>query len=51
MEDVRGEVTRTLLRGAGYAKDNRIPPLGFDKEAVPEDVAVEGTAFSDGSFR
>ena len=43
-------VTYTLLRGAQYLKDNRLTPKGFDKLAVPDDVAVRGLAFDDANF-
>lgn len=29
MQDVSGNVTRTILRAASFVKDNRIPPKGF----------------------
>ena len=45
-----GEVTYTLLRGAQYLKDNRLTPKGFDKLAVPSDVAVLGLAMNDDDF-
>jgi hypothetical protein len=45
-----GEVTYTLLRGAQYLKDNRLTPKGFDKLAVPSDVAVRGLAMNDDDF-
>jgi len=51
MENVDGEVTRTLLRAAGYAKDNRIPPMGFQATEVPSDIAVRGAATADGNFQ
>lgn len=44
------QVTYTLLRGAQYLKDNRLTPNGFDKLAVPSDVAVRGLAFDDDDF-
>ena len=44
------QVTYTLLRGAQYLKDNRLTPNGFDKLAVPSDVAVRGLAFKDADF-
>jgi hypothetical protein len=48
--DVDDGVTTTLLRGAGYLKDNRLLPTGFDKSAVEDDVAVYGNAGEDASF-
>ena len=39
MGDTEGMVTTVLLKGAGYVKDNRLLPHGFDKAAV--DTAVE----------
>ena len=44
------QVTYTLLRGAQYLKDNRLTPKGFNKLAVPDDVAVRGLAFDDANF-
>jgi hypothetical protein len=48
--DANGAVTTTLLRGAGYLKDNRLLPQGFEKSAVPVDIAVQGQAFADPDF-
>jgi len=45
-----GAVTYTLLRGAQYLKDNRLTPQGFNKLAVPDDVAVLGEAMNDANF-
>lgn len=39
-----GNVTQTLLRAVEYLKDNRQTPAGFDKNRIPDNVAVEGTA-------
>lgn len=50
MQDVNGAVTYTLLRAAGYRKDNRIPPAGFDKNAVGDDVRIAGEAMNDPDF-
>jgi len=50
MGDSDSNVTYTLLRGAQYLKDNRLTPEGFDKLAVPSDVAVRGLAFDDANF-
>ena len=50
MNNTDGEVTYTLLRGSGYLKDNRLLPLGFDKENAEADIAVYGEANSDSDF-
>lgn len=50
MQNTDGKITHTLLRAAGYKKDNRLTPAGFDKAAVPADVAVKGAAIDDGDF-
>ncbi|NOQ16572.1 MAG: hypothetical protein GQ581_05895 [Methyloprofundus sp.] len=50
MQDYKGDVTYTLLRGSAYAKDNRLLPIGFDKQTAPNDVKVAGDAFTDSNF-
>ena len=50
MENSDGEITYTLLRAARYAKDNRLLPVGFDKDKVEGDIAVYGSAAEDGNF-
>ncbi len=45
-----GAVTTGLLSSFSYLKDNRMAPRGFDKRAVPEDVAVHGDALDDPDF-
>jgi hypothetical protein len=50
MRDSEGGVTTALLRGAGYLKDNRLLPSGFDKETALEDIAVQGRALEDKDF-
>jgi hypothetical protein len=50
MVNTDGEPTTTLLRGAGYAKDNRLLPVGFQKDTASEDIAVYGEAREDESF-
>lgn len=41
MRDANSNVTQTLLFADGYAKDNRIPPLGFDPSNVIDDIAPD----------
>ena len=43
-------VTTGLLSAVVYLKDNRLTPRGFDKRAVPDDVAVHGHALEDRDF-
>jgi hypothetical protein len=50
MGSTEGKVTTTLLFGAGYLKDNRLPPSGFDKNAAGPDIAVYGAALQDEDF-
>ncbi|MBN1541406.1 T9SS type A sorting domain-containing protein [candidate division KSB1 bacterium] len=48
MQDVDNKPTYTLLRGASYAKDNRLPPSGFQNPTA--DIAVIGGASDDPDF-
>lgn len=48
--DSRDRVTTGLLFGVRYIKDNRLLPLGFDKQSVDDDIAVTGSAFADADF-
>ncbi len=50
MQNSDGEVTYTLLRAASFAKDNRLLPVGADKENLPADIAVYGLAAQDANF-
>ena len=50
MHDVDDRVTYTLLQAAGYLKDNRLLPRGFDKETADEDFATKGLAAVDQNF-
>lgn len=45
-----GKVTTGLLRATHYLKDNRIPPMGFDKKTADEDISVKGKAAQDENF-
>jgi hypothetical protein len=45
-----GAVTTGVLSAVSYVKDNRLLPRGFDKRAVPADVAVHGAALDDADF-
>ena len=48
--DSQGRVTTGLLFGVAYGKDNRLLPAGFDKRSVDDDIAVAGSALTDGDF-
>ncbi|MGD8785744.1 MAG: multiheme c-type cytochrome [Thioalkalispiraceae bacterium] len=50
MINTDNDVTYTLLRAAGYIKDNRILPLGFDKNTTNNDIRVQGAAMADPDF-
>ncbi len=50
MHDSDGAVTMILLRGAGYAKDNRLLPAGLAKDRVNADIATYGAAAGDEDF-
>ncbi|MBT8387808.1 MAG: T9SS type A sorting domain-containing protein [Ignavibacteria bacterium] len=51
MKDVDGNVTYTLLRGASYIKDNRLPPEGFTSIGPYYDsTRIEGMALQDPNF-
>ncbi len=50
MQNSDKEVTYTLLRAGSFAKDNRLLPVGADKENLPQDIAVYGLAAQDANF-
>ena len=50
LRDMENSVTTRLLRAAGYLKDNRLIPAGFEKGAPYEDIAVRGRARDDVNF-
>jgi hypothetical protein len=50
LRDTESSVTTRLLRAAGYLKDNRLIPAGFEKGAPYEDIAVRGSARDDVNF-
>ncbi|MCF8055987.1 MAG: cytochrome c family protein [Desulfocapsa sp.] len=50
MKNTDNEVTYTLLRGAGYLKDNRLLPKGFEQQNINPDIAVYGKALEDNNF-
>lgn len=50
MHNVEQEVTTVQLHAAGYLKDNRLLPLGFDKANAPAHIAVVGDALNDQTF-
>jgi hypothetical protein len=50
LRDSRGLVTTELMHAAGYLKDNRLLPSGFEKSAPYPDIQVRGEAFDDQDF-
>ncbi len=51
MKDIDDKVNFTLLRAAGFLKDNRIPPKGFTTEGPDyEHTTIEGAAAQDANF-
>jgi hypothetical protein len=50
MVDPKDRVTTGLLEAIRFAKDNRIPPKGFDKASAQTDIAVQGKADADADF-
>ncbi len=51
MANTDGKVTYTLLRAAGYLKDNRLLPVGFEKSSAEKSIGVYGKAMDDTSFQ
>lgn len=51
LRNTEGDITTTLLLAAGYRKDNRLLPDGFEKESPYEDIAVRGGAMEDEDFQ
>lgn len=50
MVDTENNVTDILLHGAGYVKDNRLLPAGFDKTTAAPEIAVDALALEDANF-
>ncbi len=50
LRDGAGQPTTNLVEAAGYIKDNRLLPVGYDEEAPNEAVAVHGRAQDDKDF-
>ncbi|MDO9085071.1 MAG: hypothetical protein Q7U53_02585 [Anaerolineaceae bacterium] len=50
MKNVLGEVTTVQMHAAGYIKDNRLLPNGFDKQNPPSVSTVVGEALQDPTF-
>ena len=51
LRDTEAHVTTSLLMAAGYLKDNRLLPAGFQKNAPYVDIAVRGAAYEDENFQ
>ena len=50
LKDQAGHVTTGLSAAFGYLKDNRLLPLGFQKQTADKDIAVVGDAADDPNF-
>jgi hypothetical protein len=50
LKDYSGKVTTGLSNAAGYLKDNRLLPTGFEKATAEHDIAVTGDAADDPNF-
>jgi hypothetical protein len=50
LRDSEGAVTTSVMRAAGYLKDNRLTADGFQKSAPYEDIAIRGEARDDPDF-
>ncbi len=50
LKDADGLVTTSVLSAAGFLKDNRLLPAGFEKSAPYPDIAVRGGAMEDENF-
>jgi hypothetical protein len=48
--DINGNITHTLLQGAQYLKDNRIPPAGFSNENAIEVQTIPSGVNGDNDF-
>jgi hypothetical protein len=48
--DVKGNITHTLLYGAQYLKDNRIPPIGFENSNAMEVQTLPSGVDGDSDF-
>jgi mono/diheme cytochrome c family protein len=50
LKDTEEDVTTSVLSAAGFFKDNRLLPWGFEKSAPYEDIQVRGEAMEDADF-
>ncbi len=50
MKNESGEVTTYQMLATGYLKDNRLLPVGFDKQNPPSVSSVIGEAMQDPTF-
>ncbi len=51
MQTAAGEVTTSQMLAAGYIKDNRLLPSGFDKNSASPFIVPQGAAMQDANFR
>jgi hypothetical protein len=50
MKNLEGQLTFTLIRAAGYLKDNRLLPLGMNKSTVASALKPVGEAMKDKNY-
>ncbi len=50
LKNLDGQVTTSIVEAAGYQKDNRLLPTGFDKNRPDPDTAVSADALADADF-
>jgi hypothetical protein len=50
MQTPENKITTTLLAASSYIKDNRLLPIGFEKNTVSDDIKPVGNAQTDDDF-
>lgn len=50
MADSNGQLTHSQLRAAGYLKDNRVLPAGYQHHLAPRDIRPDSATLQDGDY-